>query len=313
MTQVLVVGSVNMDIVARVPRFPDPGETVRGSRLDLIPGGKGANQAVAASRLAVDTAMIGRVGSDAFGAALANGLASEGVLPLVEVSQGSSGIALITVDRDGENSIIIIPGANGLVSPSDVGMYDEHFENADVLLVQFELPMETVAAAVAMGRSHGILTVVDPAPAPASDVEIPQEIWDADVFSPNQTEAEALTGISVTSVETAVSAAQLLLERGPRAIVIKMGALGAIYVDRDSAPLYQSAKTVIAMDSTAAGDAFMAAFAVRFAETKQAESALAWGCAAGAIAVQHYGAQTAMPKRGEVSELAHQLRPSKRL
>ena len=309
MAKILVVGSVNIDIVARVPRFPIAGETLRGSRLDLVPGGKGANQAVAASRLADETALIGRVGNDAFGASLAEALTSQGVLPLLEVSQGTSGIALISVDRDGENSIIVIPGANGLVSPQDVAMYGDHFENADALLVQFELPLDTVAAAVALGRSHGILTVVDPAPAPPADEEIPDAIWDTDILSPNQSEAELLTGQAITTVEEAVKAAQILRERGPKLVVIKMGAMGAVYVD-DSKTRHQPTNKVTAIDTTAAGDAFTAAFALRFAETQNAQSALAWACAAGTLAVQHVGAQTSMPKRREVRELARLLPPS---
>lgn len=311
MTKILVVGSVNMDIVARVPRFPKVGETLQGSRLDLIPGGKGANQAVAASRLSDETAIIGRVGSDSFGSLLANALTAQGVLPLVEVSQGPSGIALISVDPDGENCIIVIRGANGLVSPQDVAMYDDHFKTADAVLVQFEIPLETAAAAAALGRTHGILTVVDPAPV-ATDSEIPEDIWTTDIFSPNEHEAELLTGQNITTVEDAVKAAKELLHRGPRAVVIKMGSQGAVYVDRESVR-HQATISVNAIDTTAAGDAFTAAFAVRFAETRNPETALAWGCAAGTLAVQQIGAQKAMPQRAKVREMTRQLPPPKSL
>lgn len=306
MANVLVVGSINMDVVARVRRFPTAGETIHGSRLDLIPGGKGANQAIAAARLGGDTAIISRVGSDAFGDKLVGELSQAGILPLVEVSQGSSGIAVITVNRDGENSIVVIPGANGLVSPNDVAMYDEHFARADVVLTQFEIPPETVGAAVALARQHGKLTVVDPAPVPAAVDEIDAETWQCDFFSPNQSEAETLTGISIQDPESAVAAARQLLKLGPKTVVIKMGEQGAVLVNEDRA-LHQSTASVNAIDTTAAGDAFTAALATRYAETQNVEVALAWACAAGTLATQKIGAQSSIPTRKEVRGQARLL------
>jgi ribokinase len=314
-TKVMIIGSINMDLVARVPRIPSPGETLTGSKFEQIPGGKGANQAVAAVKLTGDAAFIGRVGNDALGRTLVNQLTEQSVTPFVEVSNSSSGVALINVDKAGENSIVIIPGANGLVSPLDVEMYAEQIAASDVVLLQLEIAQETVGAAVKIARRYGIPTVLDTAPVPADGLM--DELWDADFLSPNQSEAELLTGKAVLDATDAVAAAEILLSKRPSggsgAVVMKLGSAGALYWDGQSPPIYQPVPTVTVIDTTAAGDAFSAAFGVRFAETKDPAESLAWGCAAGTLAVQHFGAQPAMPGRTRVAGLALELPPQLRL
>jgi ribokinase len=300
---VVVVGSVNMDLVARVERLPRPGETVHGRELIQSPGGKGANQAVAVARLGGRCTLIARVGDDGFGGTLAAGLASWGVnTDHVTVTDGcSSGVALIGVEDGGENAITIVSGANGRLTPDDVGAQEELIAAADVVLVQLEVPLETVEAALRIARAHGVPTVLDPAPAPREPP--PETLFDVEATCPNQAEAEALTGVAVTDPESAKEAAQALRQRGVRHAVITLGAGGALLCDEGGRCELVPAPAVAVVDTTASGDAFAAAFGLGRAEGQSPLEAVRFGCAAGSLAATRLGAQRAMPDRGQVEAL----------
>lgn len=297
---VVVVGSINMDLVARVARLPRPGETVAGQELLQIPGGKGANQAVAAARLGAPTTFIGRVGDDAFAQPLIDSLRANGVAVehVESVPSCSSGVAVIGVEDSGQNCITIIAGANGRISPADVQPYETVIAAARVLLLQLEIPLESVAAAAQLARRHGVLTILDPAPAPATP--LPRDLFAVDLISPNQTEAEQLTGIPVTDLASAERAARELLSRGAACAVIKLGELGAFWCDREQRSGHVPATPVSVVDTTAAGDAFTAALGLALAENQELPQAVRFGCAAGTLATTRMGAQQSMPDRQAV-------------
>ena len=301
--QVVVAGSINMDLVARVSRLPRPGETVRADDVRHIPGGKGANQAVAVARLGGRSTLIARVGDDAFGSRLIEALVGHGVnTQHVSVTDNcASGIALIGVEESGENAITIAAGANGRLSADDIRRCEAVIASAGALLVQLEVPLETVAAAIETARRHHVLTVLDPAPAPRRT--LPDALFCVDILSPNQTEAECLTGISVQSIEDAKQAAARLRGRGARQVVIKMGDQGALICDEHDRCLHVPAPAVEAVDTTAAGDAFTAAMTVACADGAQLSDAVRFACSAGAAAVTRLGAQQSMPTREEVEQL----------
>ncbi len=301
--QVVVVGSLNMDLVVRVERLPRPGETIAGEHFSTIPGGKGANQAAAVARLGARSAMIGRVGDDAFGDQLRRSLVGFGVdvAHVAVTSECSSGVAVIGVERSGENAITIVAGANGSLTAADVEDVEEAIAGAAVLLVQLEVPLKTVAAAVALARRHGVATVLDPAPVPAGG--LPAELFTVDVLSPNQSEAEQLTGIAAADLAGADRAARELLRRGAGRVVLKLGPEGALIVDGEGPSQHVAAFAADVVDTTAAGDAFTAAVAVGLAEGMPLVAAVRFGCAAGALATTVFGAQPAMPARHRVDAL----------
>lgn len=301
--RLVVVGSLNMDLVVRTARLPRPGETVAGRDFVQVPGGKGANQAAAAARLGADVAMIGRVGDDAFGGQLVESLARDGVeTSAVAVTAGtSSGLALIGVEDSGQNAITIVGGANTMLSSDDVQRHETTIAAAGALLVQLEVPLPTVAAAVAIAKRHGVLTILDPAPAPHEP--LPAELLAVDLISPNQSEAEALTGIAVASVADAMRAAAILHERGARQAVLKLGDQGALASDGIGNIVHVPAPQVVVVDTTAAGDAFTAALAVALVEGRSLAEATRFACAAGSLATARRGAQDAMPGREEVERL----------
>lgn len=300
--RILVVGSINMDLVVRSSRLPVPGETLTGSSLSEIPGGKGANQAVAAARLGGRVAMIGRVGEDAFGTKLKTGLQAEGidVSAVAVTADSSSGVAVIGVDDRGQNCITVVPGANGRLTAQDVEACVALFEECDVLLVQLEVPIETVVAAVSLAKQYNVRLILDPAPAVA---ELPDDLFAVDVLCPNETEAGLLTGMPIDSVADAVAAAQSLQQRGVVNVIVTMGDQGVVLLNESEQVTQQPAIEVQAIDTTAAGDAFAAAVAVHLGERQSVVDAVRFGCAAGAIAASRTGAQPAMPSRDEVEAL----------
>jgi ribokinase len=304
--RIVVVGSLNMDLVVRVPQLPRPGETVAGRDFVQVPGGKGANQAVAAAKLGAEVTMIGRVGDDVFGQQLMESLASHGVdTRLVEATPGAtSGLALICVEDSGQNAITVVGGANAQLTPADVGRHEAAIAAANALLVQLEVPLDVVLAAVAIARRQGVLTTLDPAPAPT--MPLPAELFAVDVLSPNQSEAEALTGIAVNSPSDAVRAAGVLHQRGASRVVIKLGEQGALASDGNGIVAHVSAPSVAAIDTTAAGDAFTAALAVALIEGRTLAETTRFACAAGSLATTRRGAQDAMPTRDEVNRLLRQ-------
>jgi ribokinase len=297
---VVVVGSINMDLVARMARLPRTGETIHGDCFQTIPGGKGANQAVAAARLGARVTLIGRVGDDAFGELLRQSLQAFGVCTdHVITSVGcASGVALISVASSGANSIVVIAGANGQLTPEDVISRTDVIASADALIVQLETPVETVVAAVEIARRFHVRTVLDPAPAPSGP--LPEALRTVDLISPNQTEAEALTQIPVETVESAEQAARSLQRGGAREVVIKLGERGAIVCMADGRMEQIPASKANIVDTTAAGDAFTAGLTVALAEGRSLTDAARFGCAAGTLACTVFGAQPAMPSRADV-------------
>jgi len=297
---IVVFGSINMDLVVRAPRLPAPGETLTGVTFLTSSGGKGANQAVACARLGATTRLIGRLGDDVFGRTLREGLRVDGVdVSGVATSTGRpSGVALITIDEGGENSIIVVPGANGEMGEDDVTRLDGALEDARVLLVQLEVPLDTVMAAARAAQRHGVLLILDPAPARA-----PPEVYAAThIITPNETEAAALTGIPTDSPAGVRRAARVLVERGVRGALIKMSHKG-VYWDDGRDGQFWDPVPVMATDTVAAGDAFNGALAVALVEGRPLNEAIRWGLAAGAYAVTKAGAQPSMPTRAGVMSM----------
>ena len=289
-----VFGSVNMDLVAYVGEMPGGGETVTGTDFRQVPGGKGANQAVAAARAGARVAFLGAVGEDTFGLELRANLEAEGIdVNGLRTVPGVSGIAHIVVEGDGGNRIIVVPGANGEVS----GMLESDrasLEGVDAMLLQLELPMEAVVAGARMGREAGVPVYLTPAPAR----ELPDELLaDVDVLVPNQHEAAAITGH-----DEPVAALAALLERVPE-VLLTLGSAGSLYGRRGEEPVAVPARKVNAVDTTAAGDTFCGSFAVARAEGRSAREAMEFAAAAAAISVGRHGASSSMATRDEVEAL----------
>ncbi|NUQ95779.1 MAG: ribokinase [Streptomyces sp.] len=291
MTHIVVLGSTNMDLVTYVEKAPQRGETVRGREFRTIPGGKGANQAIAAARAGATVSMIGAVGNDAYGTRLRSTLEHSGVdTDLLRTVEGPSGTAHIVVDDKGGNSIVVIPGANGTVDhlvPGD----DALIASADALLLQLEIPLAAVLAGARAARAHGIRTILTPAPAQP----LPPELLAAtDLLVPNEHEATTLTGRTDPA-----AAATALLGQVPE-VVVTLGSTGCLYAARGADPLVVPAPQVTAVDSTGAGDTFVGALAVALTEGRPMRSALAWAGAAAALSVQRPGASASMPCRPEI-------------
>ncbi|HAG82718.1 MAG TPA: ribokinase [Cyanobacteria bacterium UBA12227] len=295
MKSILVFGSINIDLVTKTPRLPIAGETLQGYDFFTAPGGKGANQAVAAARLGIATHLVGRVGNDDFGRQLlANlqvaGVHTDGVLVDTSIT---SGIAVITVDDAGENQIIIIPGANGQLDESDVERLKGLLPGATALLMQLEIPLSRVLSAAQAAHAANVPVILDPAPAQ----NLPDELYPlVDIITPNQLEASHLVGFPVNEIETAHQAATVLRQRGVATVIVKLGAQGA-YCTTASETFFVPAFSVQAVDTVAAGDAFNGALAVALAEGLSLREAVLWGVAAGAISVTKAGAQPSLPDR----------------
>ena len=298
---VVVLGSINMDLIGAAPRLPSPGETVLGGGFYTAPGGKGANQAVAAARMGASVRMVGRVGDDLFAPQLLDNLRDAGVdvSGVAEGPDAASGVAMILLDASRENRILVASGANMRCDDTQVDAVKSALDGADALMLQCEIPAAVSLKAARIAKEMGVHVVWDPAPAGA----FPPEAYGlVDVLTPNQAEAAALTVIDVTDVASAESAARALVQRGVRAVVVKMGEAGAFYLsDGDSG--YVPPFEVQAVDTVAAGDAFGAAMTCALAEGKSLSEAVRSGAAAGALAVTRPGAQDAMPTRADVEAL----------
>lgn len=303
MPALVVVGSLNMDFVVTVERLPAPGETVLGRDFQMIPGGKGANQACAAGKLGagrVAVRMIGRVGYDVFADHLKASLSSAGVdVSNVHAARSQpTGVALIWVDGAGQNSIVVASGANGALAAADVEAMRRVFRGASYALFQLESPLDTVAAALALAREEGLKTILDPAPAQPLGRALLEQV---DVLTPNESEALLLLGrpAARVSMEQAPVLTAALLQLGPRAVILKLGDQGCFYSD-GSTNCHQPAFPVEARDTTAAGDTFNAALAVALSEGLPIPEALRFANAAAAISVTRMGAQSSAPARAEV-------------
>jgi ribokinase len=298
MADIVVVGSLNMDLVIKTERMPQPGETIRGSDFQTIPGGKGANQAVAAARLGSQVAMAGRVGNDGFGPALIANLSEQGVdtSNVLVDADAPTGIALIVVDQSGENSIVVASGANLSVSPQDVDALAGLLPRAKLLLLQFEVPLESVERAATMAARHGVKVILNPAPAQAAP---PRLLSQVDYLVPNETEACLLTGVEVKDLASAEEAARKLLGQGIPVVIVTLGEKGALVVTSEQA-FHVPARQVEAVDTTAAGDAFIGGLAVALTKGFSLEEAVRYATCAGTLAATKFGAQTSLPSAEEV-------------
>lgn len=305
MSDIVVVGSLNMDLIVRTPRLPAPGETILGSAFAMAPGGKGANQAVAAAKLGAPVKLIGRTGADDFGRVLRGQLTSVGVDTrfVSPDADAATGVALISVDDAGQNTIIVAPGANGRVAPRDVDAAAGAWQQARVVIAQLEIPLDTVIYALQKAHTANAITVLNPAPAQPLSRAVLQL---ADIVIPNETEAGQITGIPVTDVTSAQNAASALRQMGARRIVITLGAQGALFMDERATVQLLTPFPVQALDTTAAGDAFVGALAAGLAHEKDWLTALGEASAAGALATTKLGAQPSLPTRAELDAfLAH--------
>lgn len=298
MKSVVVFGSLNMDLVTRCDRFPQPGETLVGRDFTTVPGGKGANQAVAAARLGVPTDLIGRVGQDDMGRSLLANLQQAGVgCQGVAVDRdSSSGVAAIAVDGRGENQIVIVPGANGRVDTTDLQRLATYLPQAGVLLLQLEVPLSAVVSAAQMAHDLGVRVMLDPAPAQA----LPADLFPLlHGITPNQVEAEQLVGFPVGDRASAQRAGEVLVERGVAIAIVKLGHQGAIAVTTDQVWV-QPAFSVPVVDTVAAGDAFNGGLATAMVQELPLPEALRWATAIAALSVTQPGAQPSMPTRSAV-------------
>ena len=301
MPDILVIGSLNADLVVRAPRFPQPGETISGEDLQTVPGGKGANQAVAAAKQGAKVAMLGRVGKDSFGPLLINSLKSNYVdTSFVIEDDPATGTAIIIVDSNGQNSIVLSAGANGKVSPQDIDALDV---DTKILLLQLEIPLETVIHAAEWGKRRGTTVILNPAPAR----ELPDElIVNADFILPNETELTLLTGVMVKDNSSAEAAARALLERGAKNVIVTLGEKGALVVTGTQVTRVDAYKVDV-VDTTAAGDAFIGGFASKILESGSVlpiklEEAVRYANACGALATTRFGAQPSLPTKEEVEK-----------
>jgi ribokinase len=293
---VIVFGSINKDLVATAPRLPLPGETLLGRDFFTAPGGKGANQAVAVARLGINTYMVGRVGAHSFGAELIQGLQIAGVkTENIFIDETiSSGVAIITVDDAGENEIVVIPGANGKVNEDDVNRLTKILPGSEVLLLQFEVPMTAVLEAAKSAKKLGVKVILDPAPV---QFDVPDELYPLiDIITPNEVEAAQLVGFAVDSQQSAKLAAAVLLQKGVKNAIVKLGAKGVVCANNDDT-FFVPAFPIDAVDTVAAGDAFNGGLAAGLASGLSLRDCIVWGAAAGAIAATTPGAQPSLPDR----------------
>lgn len=306
MPRILVVGSANVDFTVTVERLPREGETVSGGRLHVGHGGKGANQAVAARRLGAEVRFLGCVGADTFGDEIAARLAAQGIPTdgLHRTSEAATGTALIIVDAEGRNQIAVAPGANRVLTPEMAEQREADFEWAEVLLLQLETAIPTVAWALRAARRHNVMTILNPAPARP----LPEEMYPlVDYLTPNAGEAALLSGQAVDGPDTARAAAERLLARGVGTVVVTLGSVGALAAD-GTAAVHYPAFPVQAVDTTGAGDAFNAGLAVGLAAGGTLDQAMPLANAAAALACTKTGAQDALPDRAQVEAFLRSIR-----
>lgn len=304
MPRVVVIGSANVDLTVRLDRLPQLGETVSGGEFYTSFGGKGANQAVAAHKAGAEVRFLAKVGDDQNGEAIikhleAQGLTSEGILRDESLH---SGVALIMVDRGGNNAIAVAPGSNRNLAEGDIRRANSFISWGQVVLIQFEVPLLTIRHALRLAKDHGMVTILNPAPARPVSEEI---LCLADIVTPNEVEAGALTGVRVDELDGATRAARKLLKSGAGQVIVTLGKRGSCWVQRDRVQSFASFP-VAAVDSTAAGDAFNGALACAVAEGSSMQEAIRFASAAGAMAVTRKGAQDSLPSRDEIEGLLKQ-------
>ena len=299
--RIVVVGSSNTDMIIKLDRIPKPGETRLGGEFITAAGGKGANQAVAAARAGGEVTLVARVGQDMFGERAITGLIEKGVnVDHVLYDQSPSGVALIFVGEDGENSIGVGSGANAKLSPADVRKAKNAFATADVVIMQLETPLDTVQAAADLADATGALVILNPAPAQPLPDKLLKKV---SILTPNETEAELLTGIAVDDDASCGRAADILLSKGVKTVIITLGSRGA-FVASATEKQHVPGFKVDQVDTTAAGDTFNGALAVALAEGKPILDAVHFANAAGALSVTRIGAQPSAPNRAEIDKLS---------
>ncbi|MCD6321568.1 MAG: ribokinase [Clostridiales bacterium] len=299
--KIVVVGSSNTDMIIKVPHIPKPGETILGGKFSTASGGKGANQTVAAARSGGDVTLIACLGKDMFGEKALQGFVEDGInVDNIKTDpKEPSGVAEIFVDENGENSIAVASGANLKLSPQDVRKIKGVIANSDILLMQLEIPVDTVRTAAKIARKNGVKVILNPAPAQKLEDDLLQNI---SIITPNEIEAEMLTGIKVNDNTSVKQAADILLKKGIETVIITLGQRGAFYVTSKASKLI-SGFQVKAVDATAAGDTFNGALAVALGESMPLKNAISFANAAAALSVTKLGAQPSAPKRDEIEKL----------
>ena len=303
-SHIIVVGSSNMDLVVKAPRIPAVGETILGEDFLMIPGGKGANQAVAAAKLGAEVYFIAKLGNDIFGEQSLANFEKEGIHTdyVTRTGEAPSGVALITVDRAGDNVIVVAPGANGILSPGDVETAQSVVASSGALVAQLEIPLETVECVARLASRSDVPFILDPAPAQKLSAQLLEMV---DVLTPNETEARILTGLEVTDDSSARLAAGKLLALGVEMVVLTLGAKGVLLADNTSMEFIPAVK-VDAVDTTAAGDAFTGALAVGLARGEALREAAVFANHVAALSVMTMGAQSSMPGAGQVESFIKQ-------
>lgn len=296
--RVVVIGSSNTDMVVKAARIPQPGETVLGGAFVMVPGGKGANQAVAAARLGAEVTLVARLGDDLFAEASLRSFREAGIRTeaVVRDPDAASGVALILVDEGGENAIAVAPGANARLTPADVDRAEAALRAADMVVLQLEVPMATVLHALRLAKRHGRQVILNPAPA----APVPGEALAlADFLTPNETEAEMLLGGGSAGLGGIAATAEALRAKGAGTVIVTLGREGA-FVVAPSGSFHVPGRHVDAVDTTAAGDAFTGALACAIGEGQELAAALEFATAAAALSVTRIGAQSSLPNRAEV-------------
>jgi ribokinase len=296
--KIVVVGSSNMDMVVKTDHIPVPGETVLSGSFFMNAGGKGANQAVAVARLGGEVVFISKLGNDLFGKQFSQLFSSEGIdtTHLRFDDERPSGVALITVDKAGENSIVVASGANAFLGDEDIVAALREIETAGIVLLQLEIPLTTVQHVIAYAAERNVKVILNPAPAASLPAEMLRQI---DILTPNKTEAGMISGLEVRDIESAGLAAKAICTMGVKNVVVTMGPLGAVICDGEHISLVKT-REVETIDTTAAGDVFNGALAVALAEGKELKAAVSFACEAAAISVTRLGAQSSIPHRNEL-------------
>lgn len=297
MKNICVIGSLNMDLVVNVDTMPKPGQTIIGSNFKEVPGGKGANQAVAMARLNGNVSMIGKVGEDGFGQTLINSLKNDKVdTTYIQTTKGSTGVALITVDKNAQNSIVVSPGANFEVKEEDIDNNIKAIENSDIVVLQLETPLNTIKYALNKAKELNKYTILNPAPAVKLDDEI---IKNVDLLTPNETELEIISGVSIETEEDIQKAAQIMIKKGVKELIVTLGSKGSLYINKEKS-MFKKAYKVEAVDTTAAGDSYTGALAVALSQDKGIEDAMDFASKVGALSVLKEGAQSSLPTLEDV-------------
>jgi ribokinase len=297
MKNICVIGSLNMDLVVNVDNMPKKGQTIIGNSFKEVPGGKGANQAVAIARLDGNVKMIGKVGNDGFGQTLINALNKDNVnTDYIKIEDISTGVALITVDKNAENSIVVAPGANYKLKEEDIDKSIDAIKTSEILVVQLETPLDTIKYSLKKAKELGKYTILNPAPAVKLEDEI---IKNVDLLTPNETELEILSGVKINNEEDIQIASKVMIEKGVKELIVTLGSKGSLYINKENYK-FKKAYKVDAIDTTAAGDSYTGALAVALSQDRNIEEAMDFASKVGALCVMKEGAQISLPTLKDV-------------